>query len=162
MKLHERTENAYFTPFDEEDYNPDIARNIDRYYLLIDATARQLYHRKDVLITRRGCRAASQWNGQGHFMTIDGIIIKVCFHLGNWQKSSPPSPFALRFFTEHEIVQKYLAGLEEHQVERDDQGIPFVVLTPPVSRTLGESAEELADQVVTHVKAINALRQKRV
>lgn len=43
-------------------------------------------------------------------------------------------------------------------VERDGKGYPYIMLKPPVGLTLDESAKSLADQIVEHVKKINAMR----
>jgi hypothetical protein len=45
-------------------------------------------------------------------------------------------------------------------VESDSKGIKHIILKPPVGLELRESAQFLADQIIKHVKEINALREK--
>ncbi len=151
-------EDSSFIPFKPEDYGPDIAKSIDRYYILGDTVADQLLNRKDVTAHKKGLRATPQWGGHSQFINVDGIGIGVYFHRGIWKKSSPPSPFGLGFFTDGALINRYMATLESRMVERDGKGYPYIMLKPPVGLTLDESAKSLADQIVEHVKKINAMR----
>lgn len=150
-------EDSSFLPFKPEDFGPDIAKSIDRYYIIVDTVADQLLNRKDVSAHKKGLRATPQWVGHSQFINVDGIGIGVYFHRGIWKKSSPPSPFCLGFFTDGTLVNSYLTTLESRMVERDSKGFPYIMLKPPVGLTLDESAKSLADQIVEHIKKINAM-----
>ena len=151
-------EDSAFIPFKPEEFGADIARSIDRYYLLVDAVADQLLNRKDVSANKNRLRATPQWEGHSQFINVDGIGIGVYFHRALWKKSSPPSPFGLGFFTDGDLIRRYSATLESRKVERDSKGAQYIMLNPPVGLTLDESAKDLADQIVDHVKKINAMR----
>lgn len=151
-------ENSSFIPFRPEDFGADIAKSIDRYYLLVDAVADQLLNRKDVSASKKRLRATPQWDGHTQFINVDGVVIGVYFHRGIWKKSSPPSPFGLGFFTDGALINRYMATLESRIVERDNKGFAYIMLKPPIGLTLDESASSLADQIVEHVQKINAMR----
>lgn len=160
MGFCKEMEDSSFVPFKKEDFGADIAKSIDRYYLLVDTVADQLLNRNDISATKRGLRATPQWSGLSQYIKVDGIGIGVSFHRGIWKKSSPPSPFGLGFFTDETLVNSYIASLGSREVERDSNGAPFILLKPPIGLTLDESACYLADQIVHHVKRINDLRLK--
>lgn len=151
-------EDSSFIPFRPEDFGPDIAKSIDRYYILVDTVTDQLLNRNDVSANKKGLRATPQWVGYSQFINIDGICVGVYFHRGIWKKSSPPSPFGIGFFSDGALIRRYIATLESRMVERDSKGFPYIVLKPPVGLTLDESAKSLADQIVEHVKKINNMR----
>ena len=161
MGFCKEIEDSSFLPFKQEDFGTDIAKSIDRYYFLVDTVANQLLHRKDISATKKNLRATPQWFGHSQFIKVDEVGIGVYFHRGMWEKSSPPSPFWLGFFTDGPLVNSYIASLESRKVERDNNGFPYIMLTPPVGLTLEESARELSDEIVFHVRNINILRNKQ-
>lgn len=154
-------ESNDFIPFKAEDLGADMAKSMDRYYILVDAVIDQLLIRKDIIAHTKRLRATPQWMGYTRYINVDGIGLGLYFHRGIWKKSTPPSPFCLGFFTDEALVKNYLCSLESRMVERDNNGFSYIVLTPPIALTREESAQYLADQIVYHVRKINEKRGKQ-
>ena len=153
-------EESSFFPFSEDDFDPGIARSIDRYYYVVDETVANLFSRKDISATKFRTRQQAQWFGLSQYLSVEGIGVGIHHHREIWKKSSPSSPFSLEIFSRGEALDKYLASLGSRMVERDNKGIRHIVLKPPIGLELRESAQFLADQVIEHVQKINALREK--
>ena len=153
-------EDSGFIPFKEEDFGPDIAKSIDRYYRLVDETTNKILQRKDVSTTKYRLKATPQWFGYTQYVRIEEIGIGVYFHRDIWKKSALESPFCISFFTDKENADKYINSLESKYVTRDNYSIPYIVIEPPVGLTLDEAAEYMTEKIVKHVIAVKRLRGK--
>lgn len=152
-------EDSEFIPFKEEDFGPDIARSIDRYYRLVDETTNKILQRKDVSATKNKLHATPQWFGYTQYINIEGLIIGVYFHRDIWKKSSLSSPFCISFFSDKEYAERYINSLESKYIARDNYNIPYIVIEPPVGLTLDEAAEYMTEKVIKYVKAVKMLHQ---
>ncbi len=152
-------ESSSFKPFKAEDFGADIARSIDRYYLIVDETKNNLLHRKDISANKDGLHAQGQQYGHTQYITVEGVGLGIHFHRGIWKKCFPSSPFCINFFKGAPFTVQYINSLGSLRVGSDDK-YTYIALDPPVEMTKEESAKYLADQIVDHVRHINELRAK--
>ena len=150
-------ENNSFIPFKAEDLGVDIAKSIDRYYMVIDSTADMLLSQKELPASKKGLRATPLWNGHAQYMNVGGIQIGLLFYRETWKKSSSvETPFWLTLHTEgwkqEDDVLNYLAKLPDRMVERNHDGSAFIALDTPIGLTLEETAASLTVQVMAHVR----------
>ena len=151
-------ENTSFVPFKNEDFGADIAKGIDRYYMVIDNTTELLLRQDKYPASKKGLRATPLWNGHVQYIKVNGLCLGIFFYRELWKKdSSVYTPFWLKLcndsWKQNEPVVAYLNSLPAQQTERNHDGNLFIALEAPVGCTLEETADTLAKEILMHVKS---------
>ena len=151
-------ENTSFVPFKAEDLGADIAKSVDRYYMVVDSTTELLLHQKKYEASKKGLRATPLWEGHVQYIRVDDLCLGIYFNRELWKKdSSVYTPFWLSIgdssWKQSEFVIAYLNTLPARQTERSHDGHLLIAMDTPVGCTLEETANALASQVLKHVEA---------
>lgn len=159
-------ENTSFVPFKNEDFGADIAKGIDRYYMVIDSTTELLLHQVKYTASKKGLRATPIWNGHVQYIKVNGLCLGIFFYRELWKKdSSVYTPFWLMLcndsWKQNEPVVAYLNSLPVQQTERNHDGNMFIALEAPVGCTLEETADALAKEILRHVESYAAFIRSR-
>ena len=161
----EQVESESFVPFRPEDFGPQVARDIDRYYQVIDEAYKVLVARKDIDVVTKGLRAAPSWQGYSQYLKINGHGVSINFNRKAWgNAASTDTPFWCTISNEkwkpNDSIKKYYASLDAAKTD-DSSGVTYIALIPKPYVTLEELAVDLADQVITTLKDIEALENSR-
>ena len=154
-------ENTSFVPFKNEDFGTDIAKGIDRYYMVIDSVTELLLRQDRYTASKKGLRATPLWNGHIQYIKVNGLCLGINFNRELWKKdSSVYTPFWLLLKNEawklSEPLVAYLNSLPAQQTERNHDGDLFIALEAPVGCTLEETADALAKEILKHVESCTA------
>lgn len=160
-------ENSSFIPFKAEDLGSDIAKSIDRYYMVIDSVTQLLLNHKEYPASKKGLRATPLWNGYAQYLKIRQIPIGVVFYRELWKKAtSVETPFWVSLHNEKwqqdDNVYKYYSTLPAQMVDRNHDGVTYIALKTPIGLTLEETAKVLADQVLCQVNAFYDFLDKNI
>ena len=154
-------ENTSFVPFKADDLGADVAKSIDRYYMVVDSTTELLLHQKKYGASKKGLRATPLWNGHVQYIKVDNLCLGIYFNRELWKKdSSVYTPFWLSIndnsWKQSDFVIAYLNSLSAQVTDRNHNGHLFAALDAPAGCTLEETANALADQILKHVEACKA------
>lgn len=130
-------ENTNFVPFKDEDLGADVAKSIDRYYMVVDSTTELLLSQDKYPASKKGLRATPLWNGYVQYIKINGLCLGIYFNREIWKKdSSAYTPFWLSInndtWKQTEAVVTYLNSLPAQLTERNRDGHLFVAMETPV------------------------------
>ena len=144
--------------FKAEDLGADVAKSIDRYYMVVDSTIELLLRQNKYGASKKGLRATPLWNGHVQYIRVDNLCLGIYFNRELWKKdSSVYTPFWLSMndssWKQSEFVIAYLNSLPAQLTDRNHNGHLFVALDAPAGCTLEETANILTTQVLKHVEA---------
>ena len=74
-----KVESEAFIPFNEDDLSIQTARNIDRYYEVVDQVLSVLKTHKELSPSTKGLRNSPRWQGYSTYLVIDGKGVSVDF-----------------------------------------------------------------------------------
>jgi len=156
-------ESTSFIPFKAEDFGADIAKRIDRYYMVVDSTTDYLMRKKDYNPATKGLRATSIWNGYIRYIRIYNFCIGICFDRSLWKKSTSVStPFWLDLYNSKwqrdETIINYLNTLPYTIVERHQNGKLYIALSVTATKTLEENAQEIGEQIMNHLFELKKMK----
>ena len=159
----EKIDSESFVPFRPEDFGAQIARDIDRYYQVVDEIHKVLLTKKELDPTTKGLRKAPRWQGYSQYIRIKNFGVSIDYVRMLWKSpSSIETPF---WFCIQEIVDskwvftKRLSSFYEsiEARKRDDfYGSPRIALIPKPYLTLEELAEDMAQQIIDAINRAEA------
>ena len=158
-------ENEAFVPFKSEDFGTDVARQIDRYYMVVDSVTSLLLAQKKYKASTAGLRATPRWSGLVRYIRVGDNCLGIFFNRILWKKeTSLCTPFWLSLndskWKQTGVMGEFLKTIPVRETERDKDGVIYIALKAPVARTLEETAQELCDQILYYIHQYNLYREK--
>lgn len=158
----EKMDSESFIPFVEDDFSPQKARDIDRYYEAVDETYKVLKYNKSLVVDSKGLRKAPRWQGYSQYLVINGAAVSIDFIRSLWKS---PSSIETPFWTHIEEIldgkwiitdklKKFMSTVDG-RMQEEFYGYQYVALVPKPYVTLEELAEDLADQIIDLINRFN-------
>ena len=155
----ERIESEAFVPFRPEEFSAQTARDIDRYYEVVDATYEVLKSHKELSANPKGLRGSPRWQGYSQYLSLMGLGVSIDYIRKLWKSpSSIETPF---WFHLSEIkngkwvcsndLQKYMSSIDA-RLQDDFYGTQYLALIPKPYVTLDEMAEDFSQQIIGRVQ----------
>lgn len=159
-------ENEAFVPFKPEDFGADVARQIDRYYMVVDSVISLLLSKKEYKPSTSGLRATPRWSGLVRYIKVSDNCLGVFFNRMLWKKeTSRCTPFWLSLndnnWKQTGTMGEFLKTIPLRETEKDQEGHVYIALQAPVARTLEETAQELCDQILYYINQYNIYRERK-
>lgn len=155
----DKVESEAFIPFTPEDFSPRIARDIDRYYEVVDEVHKILCSHKELNPSTKGLRKSPRWQGYSQYLVLDGVAVSIDFIRDLWKSpSSVDTPFWC-FIKEiidgdwvvTDVLAKYLSTFDA-RMRSDFLGAKYIALIPKPYVSLEEVARDLSAQVIEIVQ----------
>ena len=142
-------------PFEEDDLTADMAKKVERYYMIPDMVLESLEKDKKYISTTKGLKAAPRRDGYARYIYIEDYAITISYNRIFWKSSnSVETPFWLSIRTkdwkETENIIKVLNGIEDYKKEKS--WATFIALEPLKNATMQEVAEDIKKQVVEYLE----------
>ena len=155
-----KVESEAFIPFNDDDFSIQTARNIDRYYEVVDQVSSILKTHKELSPTTKGLRNSPRWQGYSTYLCMDGKGISINYLRNLWKApTSVITPFwcNIRDIEEGkwkltDRMRRFLSTIDSNKVELF-YGDPYMALIPKPYQTLEELAENLANQILDYLQA---------
>lgn len=153
-----KVESEAFIPFNDDDFSVQAARNIDRYYQVVDEVLKILKTHKELSPSTKGLRNAARWQGLSAYIILNdkGVSVDYIRHLWK-QPTSVITPFWCHIkdiengkWVTSARTTKFLASLDSRMVENHGSE-PYIALIPKPYLTLEELAEDLANQLIDYL-----------
>ncbi len=159
-----KIDNESFIPFRPEEFGSQIAKDIDRYYQVVDEVFERLLSHKELNPQTKGLRKSPQWQGYSAYIALNTMGVSISFLRCLWRRStSIETPFWCHF---KEIkngkwkltnrLAAYYASLDAKLIE-DFYGETFIALYPKAYSTLEEMGEDLANQIMIMLQEIEKM-----
>ncbi len=154
-----KVESEAFVPFNDDDFSIQTARNIDRYYEVVDQVHSVLKTHKELAPTSKGLRNSPRWQGYSAYLVLGGKGVSVDYIRKLWKEpTSECTPFWCHIrdiedgkWKLTERMNRFLASLDSRKVETF-YGDPYMALIPKPYQTLEETAEDLANQILEYLQ----------
>ncbi len=155
-----KVESEAFIPLNDDDFSIQTARNIDRYYEVVDQVSAILKTHKEYSPTTKGLRNSPRWQGYSTYLYMDGKGISVNYLRNLWKApTSVITPFwcHIRDIEEGkwkltDRMNRFLSTIDNNKVELF-YGDPYMALIPKPYQTLEELAEDLANQILDYLQS---------
>jgi len=156
--LCEKIDNESFIPFRPEEFGAQTARDIDRYYMVVDEVYKLLTTHKELNPRTKGLIRASNKQGYSRYLRLNGYGVGVCFLRDRWKsQTSKETPFWFTIWEDKDQsldrLSRYYASLESATVD-NSYGENYIALIPKPYVTLEEVAEDLTNQIITIIQGI--------
>lgn len=147
----EKIDSESFIPFRPEDFSAQTARDIDRYYQVVDETFKMLKNNDALETDTKGLRKSPRWQGYSQYIRINGVAVSIDYLRKPWKA---PSSVETPFWTHiEEVVDgkwqttdkvKQFMSTIDGRLQEDFYGYQYLALTPSPYLSLEEIAGELA------------------
>ena len=160
-----KMENEAFVPFRPEDFGAQVARDIDRYYQVVDSTYQLLHTHKELNPSAKGLRKSPRWQGYSQYIRLGQFAVSIDYLRKLWKTpTSIETPFWCHFnevnekggWEETDRIKKYMAQIDRRHKE-DFNGIFYVALEPKPYLLLEEMAEDFCMQILDMLDKIKQL-----
>ena len=157
-------DNESFRPFKPEEISAQTARDIDRYFLVVDKVRELLLTKKDLNPSINKLHKTPNVDGYAGYMRFGNIGVSINFDRYLWKKpESVETPFWFYFqkvFGKDWIItdelKQFYASIDTTKREVKGKDI-FVALIPKPFATLEEVAEDIANQIIEYYNLIKGL-----
>lgn len=157
-----KVESEAFIPFNDDDFSIQAARNIDRYYEVVDQVYSILKTHKELSPSTKGLRNSPRWQGYSTYLVLDGKGVSVDYIRKLWKEpTSVNTPFwcQIREIEDGKWVltnrmSRFLSTIDSRKVELF-HGDPYMALIPKPYLSLEELAEDLSDQILNYLQSFN-------
>lgn len=158
--LCSKVESEAFIPFNDDDFSVQTARNIDRYYEVVDQVYSVLKTHKEFSPSTKGLRNSPRWQGYSAYLFLDGKGVSIDYIRRLWKApTSVSTPFWCHIrdvedgkWKLTDRMSRFLATIDQRKVELF-YGDPYLALIPKPYQTLEELAEDIADQILDYLQA---------
>jgi len=149
-------ETNEFIPFKEEDFGADVAKSMDRYYIVIDDIIDLLFKQTRYHVTKKGLRATPQYRGYTQYIRISDFCTGINFNRYLWKKpTSICTPFWLYLtsnsWQQDVTIKQYLNSLPERWTECNTDGTVYIALEAKAGLSRTETAQYLCEQILQHI-----------
>ena len=159
----EKIESESFVPFRPEELGAQTAKDIDRYYQVIDETHKLLQTHKEWEPQTKGLRSAPKWQGYTQYICMKKYGVSVDFIRSLWKSpTSVETPFwcSIRMIIDGkwmvtDKITGYISSLDS-KMQEEFYGCPYIALIPKPYSTIDELAEDLAEQVLKILSEIDS------
>ena len=153
-----KIENDAFIPFDENDFSVQTARNIDRYYEVVDEVHSLLKSHNELSPNTKGLRNSPRWQGYSTYIVLNGKGVSVDFIRKLWKKpTSIITPFWCSIrdiengkWVVSEKLNRYYSSIDSKYTESFFNEIYFPLIPKPY-QSLEELSETLAGQIIDYL-----------
>lgn len=159
----EKVESESFIPFRPEELGAQTARDIDRYYQVVDETHKLLQTHKEWQPQTKGLRGAPRWQGYSQYIRLKQYGVSISFIRKLWKSpTSVETPFwcsIQEIINEKWIVTDKITGFVssiDSKMQEEFYEVPYIALIPKPYATIDELAEDLTDQVLGILKKIDS------
>ena len=157
-----KVESEAFVPFNDDDFSIQMARNIDRYYEVVDQVHAILKTHKELSPSTKGLRNSPRWQGYSTYLILDGKGVSVDYIRKLWKApTSVSTPFWCQIrdieggkWKLTERMSRFLLTIDSRKVELF-YGDPYLALIPKPYQTLEELANDLANQILDFIQKYN-------
>ena len=158
----DKVESEAFIPFRPEEFAAQTARDMDRYYQVVDQTHKLLCAHKELNPSVKGLRKAPRWQGYSQYVRFDDIGVSINFFRNLWKApTSVETPFWCHIkaidadgkWIMSERISAYLSTIDRRKKE-DFYGEMYIALEPKPYASLDEIAEDLCSQILSIVYQI--------
>ncbi len=159
----EKVESESFIPFRPEEFGAQTARDIDRYYQVVDETHKLLQTHKEWQPQTTGLRGAPRWQGYSQYIRMNQYGVSISFIRALWKRpTSVETPFwcgLQEILNDKWTVTDKITGFMSSvapTMHEEFHGVPYIALIPKPYVTIDELAEDLTDQVLGILRKINS------
>ena len=160
-----KVESEAFVPFNEDDFSIQAARNIDRYYEVVDQIYSILKTHKELSPSTKGLRNSPRWQGYSTYLVMDGKGLSIDYIRKLWKApTSVITPFWCHIrdiedgkWKLTERMSRFLSTIDSRKVEMF-YGDPYIALIPKPYQTLEELSEDLANQILDYLHSYNEFK----
>ena len=157
-----KVESEAFIPFDDDDFSIQTARNIDRYYEVVDQVFSILKTHTEFSPSTKGLRNSPRWQGYSTYLVLDGKGVSVDYIRKLWKApTSISTPFWCHIndinngkWIHTDKLNRFLSTLDSRKVEMFS-GDLYLALIPKPYLSLEELAEDLSDQILDYLQSYN-------
>lgn len=152
-----KVESEAFVPFKPEDFGAQVARDIDRYYQVVDEVYNLLRTHKELSPSSKGLRKSPRWQGYTQYIRLGDIGVSIDYIRTLWKASSSvETPFWCHFkeigdsgrWKSTERLRVFLSTIDPLYLE-DFYGDSYISLFPKPYLSLEETAEDLCSQILS-------------
>lgn len=156
-----KIDSESFIPFRPDDLSVQVARDIDRYYQVVDEALRVLAAHSELEPSTKGLRGAPRWQGYSQYIRLGEFGVSIDFLRKLWKNpASCETPFWCHIkeiqdgkWVLTDRIKSYLSSLEASKQD-DFYGTIYIALVPKPFTTLEETAEDLAAQIISIISSI--------
>ena len=154
----EKMEDSAFMPFESSDFGSDVARTIERYYEVIDATIDQLTSDEHLHTSLKGLKATAYRKGYTRSIMVDEFAVTLNYDRDLWRNNATVStPFwvAIRdknWQQESDFLVKFETIPEKNK--EYFWNLIFLSLEAPVELSLTELAENIKNQIMSYIEMV--------
>ncbi len=157
--LCKKIEDTDFLPFTDDDLSVSTARNIERYYMIVDDVAHAILGQKEFPATTKGLRATAVWGGYIRYLTVGGFSVGIGFSTSHWKAAdSETTPFWFWSWSNdtavRSAVSRLISDMPEWVLHKDQNGQTYLALTVPRYAYREEAVEILTDQVLKYIRIL--------
>ena len=154
-----KVESEAFIPFTDDDFSVRTAKDIDRYYQVVDQVLSVLKTHKELCPSAKGLRSSPRWQGYSTYLILNEKGISIDFIRTLWKApTSVETPFWCQIrdiengkWMITEKMKQFLLTVDSRRVEVF-YGDPYLALIPKPYRSLEELGEDLAEQVLDYLR----------
>lgn len=162
--LCKKIEKTEFIPFSDDDLSVATAKNIDRYYFVIDDIVNLLCHQEEFPVGKFRPHPTGVWGGYVYYIVLWKLSVGFDFSTGFWKSDgSETTPFWVWFSpvngTDHKdevwkAVNSMLLDIPEWNKCVDKNGVTHLALVTPRDAFREDVANELAEQTLEYMRII--------
>ena len=156
----DRVESEAFVPFKPEDFGSQVARDMERYYQVVDEVYNQLKMYKERNPSTKGLKNTANWDGYAAYIVVNGLGISINLSRSLWKN---PSCLDTPFWWKPKEVDengkwvvsdqlKQIYSFYESKMIGEKDGWKYIALIPKPYQTLEEMGEDLAGQIIEGVE----------
>ena len=157
-----KVESEAFIPFNDDDFSIQAARNIDRYYEVVDQVHSVLKTHKELSPRTKGLRNSPRWQGYSTYLVMDGKGVSIDYIRKIWKApTSVITPFWCQIrdiedgkWKLTDRMKHFLSTIGNRKIELF-YGDPYMALIPKPYQTLEELGEDLANQILDYLRSYN-------
>ena len=160
-----KVESEAFVPFNDDDFSIQAARNIDRYYEVVDHVYDFLKTCKEYSPSTKGLRNSPRWQGYSSYVILDGKGVSVDYIRKLWKApTSVSTPFWCHIkdieggkWVHTERMDRFVSTIDSRKTETF-HGDPYLALIPKPYQALEDLTEDLANQVLDYLQRYNSFK----
>ncbi len=163
----QQIDSESFIPFRPEDFGAQVARDIDRYYQVVDEVFENLLLQKELAPSFKRLRRSPSWHGYSQYIRLKDFGLSIDFLRNLWKsQTSIETPFWCHFkeiqngaWVLTDRLLKYYAALDATKAD-NHYGNTYIALLPKPYSTLEETAEDLANQIIQILNEIENMPEE--
>ena len=158
--LCKKLEDIEFMPFTEDDLSIQTAKNIERYYMVIDDVIDLLKQQNELTPIKVSNRPGFAWSGFHRYIDVWKIGIGIGFSTSLWKMaSSVTSPFWIWFYHNdveelRDAVNCLISSIPKSNIQIDKNGYRCLAVIPPCDKSREDVAKQITEQIMSYIRFI--------